>query len=208
MDEAVAGLKRNHDKAVGQAKKARDELDSLKAEQDALQETVRDLQAKANAQAAGVSDDKLAELTAKIEADTERKWSKVAEARDEATAKLSAAEARISEMLLDNVVKEQIAQGGAKAERVGDLFRLTADRFELTDDGEPVLKGADRSTPIDKYVSETLSAEYPEWFNGSGSSGGGASKSSGGAGGVRRIAAADIAHNVDGILDGSIIVDM
>jgi hypothetical protein len=210
VDEHVAGLKSALEKERTERRQAKQQLGDLQGKYDELSDTVQELKSAAVASDAGISDEKLAELRSTIEADAERKWAKTAEQLDQFKQSDAEKEARIRELTLDNVVKDFIAKGGAHSHRVGDIFRLTADRYELTDDGEPVLKGEARSVPLDKYVKDTLAGEYPEWFEGSGSSGGGASKSSsGGAGGaVRRIAASDIVDNVEGVLDGSVVVEM
>jgi hypothetical protein len=96
---------------------------------------------------------------------------------------------------LDDRVKGLMAKSGVRAERVDALYRLTGERYDLTSDGQPMLK--DRvGTPVEKFIAEELVKEFPEFYMGSGSNGGGASKSAGGAGGGlgRSIAAGDLSQ--------------
>ena len=102
-----------------------------------------------------------------------------------------------------------MAENGVLASKVSALYRLEGEAFDLTDDGVPMLKdnpGGD----IGKFVADTLSEKYPEWFEGSGSSGGGAPKSiPGGSGRVGTIAADDgdsFLANVDKIATGEVQV--
>lgn len=118
--------------------------------------------------------------------------------------------AEVRELRLDAVVKGHMAKAGVRSERIDALFRLTADQFDLTDDGEPMLKDR-RSADVGKYVADELRKEYPEFYNGSGASGGGASKSAaGGGGGVpRTIAAHDgdaFMANLEAIAKGEVVV--
>jgi hypothetical protein len=109
---------------------------------------------------------------------------------------------------LDTVVKGLMGKAGVRPERIDPLFRLTAERFDLTDDGDPMLKSSAKE--LDKYMAEDLKTEYPEFFQGSGSNGGGASKSNGGAGGagpkVIGNTPAELMANIEGLAKGEVIV--
>ena len=117
---------------------------------------------------------------------------------------------KLRDLQLDSVVKGIMGKNGVKSAKVEPLFKLTAERFELTDEGEPMLRdhpGRD----VSKFVSENLAQEFPEWFEASGSSGGGASRSSGGAGGATRTVkqgdkAAMAGVSVEDIASGKVIV--
>lgn len=65
-------------------------------------------------------------------------------------------------------------------------------------------------TELEKYIAAELSQSYPEFFEGTGSSGGGASRSSGGAAGGSKSVAADDASaflaNLEGIATGKVEV--
>ena len=114
----------------------------------------------------------------------------------------------LRELQLDNQVKIIMAKQGVRAERIDTLFRLAADKFDLDDDGEPMLAGHP-GKDVPKYITEVLGEEYPEFWPSSGSSGGGASKSTGGAGGQRSIALSDkdaISANLEDIASGKVTV--
>lgn len=209
--EANKAIERSRNEALADKRKAREEAETLRGQLEEMQGRLQELEQKAHASKAGVDDDTLAELRAKLEADLQRKWSKVAEERDAAVKARDEALAANRTMQLDNEVKTIIGKGGALPHRVNELFRLKRDLFDLSDDGEPILR-EDPGTPLDKWVSESLSAEYPEWFEGTGSSGGGASRSAaGGSGTARVIAAGDnsaFIANLESIAKGETKVNM
>lgn len=151
----------------------------------------------------GVSSEDLEKWKSDIRADLEEEYQEVEQTVEE----LRAENRRLK---LDDRVKAMMGKAGVRSERIDPLYRLTADHYDLTDDGEPVVKVKPGKEP-EKYIEEDLSKEYPEFFNGSGSSGGGASASSGGAGGgAGRIAAGDndaFLDNLDEIAEGKVAVE-
>lgn len=190
LQEKLADAKAGNDKAFSelweeakQAKAKARAFDGLdpEAAKNALAE-LTSLKQQKKAEKAGISSEQLAEIRNAVRADLEKDY-----APRLAMADKLAGENRT--LKLDNVVKNMMGKAEARAERIDALYRLTSDRYDLTDDGKPMLK--DRmGTPVEKYIAEDLRKEYPEFFQGTGSSGGGASKSNGGAGGVAgRIAA-------------------
>lgn len=201
----VDGLKKSQAQLLREKKEAQaraalfegmdpEEVKSLKAKFTELEQT-------AKAQAAGITSEALAKLRQEAAAEYEKKYGPVLSERD-------ALKAENRSLKLDTKVKDLMAKSGARPERIEALFRLSSDRFDLTDDGNPMVKGATKE--VDKYIVEDLLKEYPEFFMGSGSSGGGAFKSSGGAGGgVRVIAAGDeraFIANVEDIAHGKVAV--
>lgn len=213
IEERNKALEENRDKALGQLKEARDKLkafDGVDAEEyRALQAKVTDLETKAKADKAGLTSEELNKLRADVAADLKKQYAADANLglKEFPWAADLARENR--ELKLDSVVKAQMAKGGARAERIDALFKLTSERFDLTDDGKPMLR--DRpGIEIEKYVSDELKKEYPEFYNGSGSSGGGASKSNaGGVGTTKTVAADDSASflaNLEGIAKGEVAV--
>ena len=189
--EANKALERKRDELLTEAKNAKKQAAEIQTQYEQSMAKMQELEQQMAAQSAGVGDEKLKELREQMKADFERQYapfkSKVGELEDA----LGQKDGKIRELLLDNRVKAEYAKHGARAERVDPLFRLTNDRFDLTDDNEVILKD-NREVPLDKYIREDLSSEFPEFFNGSGSSGGGASRSAASGGGsVRTIAAGD-----------------
>ena len=110
---------------------------------------------------------------------------------------------------LDSVVKAEMAKAGARSERIDALYKLAADEFDLTDDGKPMLKNRP-GIEVSKFVAEDLKKQYPELYNGTGSSGGGAPRSTAGGGGAPNTIAADDAEgfiaNLEGIAKGAVNV--
>lgn len=174
------------------------DLDELKGAATRLKQ----LEQESKAKKAGVTSEELDRLRREVREELEKEYSQF-----KSQAEKLAGEVR--ELRLDGVVKGEMAKAGVRGERVDALFRLTGDRFDLTDDGKPMLR--DRpGTEVDKYIAGDLAKEYPEFFAGTGSSGGGASKSSGSAGAsVRQIKAGDkaaFAHNLERIAKGEVAV--
>ena len=166
---------------------------------------LQELEHQQKADKAGITSDQLQKLRQEIRGDLEKEYK---QALDE----LEGLRTDNRSLRLDSVVKAEMAKAGVRSERIDALFRLNADKFDLTDDGVPILRerpGAE----IGKYVADELRQEYPEFYNGSGSSGGGASKSSapGGAGYTRQIAASDkdtLSANLERIASGEAEVVM
>lgn len=200
----------NRDKALDQAKAHKRELDAMREKHEELEAKLSELENARNAKDAGVDEDELAKLTAKIEAAAERKWGKVADERDAALSQIQERDTKIRELMLDNRVKVAMTKAGLPADRADALFRLTSDRFEL-EDGEVIVKKYPEME-VQKYLSEHVANEYAYMWPGSGSSGGGASSSraAGGAGGATRYIAADdetaFMDNVEAIAKGDVQV--
>lgn len=165
---------------------------------------LKELETEGKAGEVGVTSEQLKAIRAEVEADLEGKYTPFKTENE-------TLRGRLRELQLDSVVKSVMAKQGVRAERVDALFRLTADKFDLTDEGEPMLKdhpGRD----IAKFVAEELGKEYPEFYQSSGSSGGGASRSNAGGSGTKKtVAASDkqaLSANLEGIAKGDVVVDV
>jgi len=187
VEEKVAGLKQNRDEALAEKKAAR-------AATAALEAKVAELEQAQKAAKAGITQTELERLRHEVRADLEKQFQPQL-----ATAAELAAENR--RLKLDDRVKGLMAKSGARADRIDALFRLTDGEWDLTEDGVPMLKTRP-GTPVEKFVAEDLKAQYPEFYEGSGSSGGGATRShAGGAGSVKTIAADDGAAFIANVAD-------
>lgn len=207
--EANRALEKKRDELLTEAKAAKKAAADLREQHEQATARLQELEQNMAAQSAGVGDEKLKELREQMRADFERQYTPYKTRVGELEASLGEKDSKIRELLLDNNVKDILGKAGARAERVEDLFRLTRDRYDLTDSGEVILKD-NREVPLDKWAREELSNEYPEFWNGSGSSGGGASRSTAGGGGnVRTIAAGDgaaLLANLEGVAKGQVAV--
>ena len=204
--EKNKGLEENRDKIRSELIAAKDALrgfDGIDAkEYKTLKAHVAELEQAAKAEKAGVTSDELKRLRNEVREDMEREYSDLRTSNTDLST-------RLRSLQLDSQVKAEMAKAGARAERIDALFKLTADRYDLTDDGAPIL--LDRpGTQIDRYVTEDLQKEFPEFFKGSGSSGSGASKSAASGGGfVNTIPAGDndaFLANAEAIIAGSVEV--
>jgi hypothetical protein len=166
-----------------------------------LKQRLSDIETQEKAQKSGITGAELDKLKAEVRKQLEEEYTPY-----RANAEKYAAEIR--GLRLDSVVKTEMARAGVKGDRIDALFRLTSSDYDLTEDGKPILKD-NIGLEIGKYIREDVLKLYPEWFEGSGSSGGGASKSVAGGGGTRVIPAGDNAAflaNVENIASGKVTV--
>lgn len=138
---------------------------------------VSDLEQRAKAAEAGVTDEKLKELRTNIRADIEKEYAGKALAElPESWAARTEAQKALGEnrsLKLDSQVKKLAAEHGVRAERLDAWWRQFGDRFDLTSDGKPVLKDKPE-IEIAKYISGELKKELPELYVGTKAEGGGA----------------------------------
>jgi DNA repair exonuclease SbcCD ATPase subunit len=192
--EATKALEAKRDELLNELKPLKSkmrELDGVDAKRyREMEARLAELEQQKNADKAGLTSEALAKLRADVEADVLKRLAADADAGLKAIPWAADLARENRALKLDSVVKAEMAKGGARAERIDALFRLTQDRYDLTDDGKPVLKDKP-ALELSKYVADELRKEYPEFYNGSGSSGGGASKSNAGGGGSPKTIAAD-----------------
>lgn len=199
-------LTAKRDELLTETKRAKDRLkafDGVDPEEfRSLKAKLAEIETAEKAGKAGLTSEQLEKLRAEVRQSLENEYAPFRSRADELAQENRA-------LKLDNVVKQEMAKSGVLPTRIDSLFRLTADRYELTDDGAPMLK--DRAgVEIGKYIKDDLLKEYPEWFEGSGASGGGASRSTAGGGGqARMVSASDnaaVVANLDGIAKGTVQV--
>lgn len=180
IEERLAATKGEHDKAFqelwAEAKRAKERAKAFEGldpgEARELKDKLAKLEQQKKAEKAGVTSEELDRLRAEVRKDLEGEFGQF-----RTRAEQLASENRA--LKLDNVVKAMMGKSGVRAERIDPLYRLTADLYDLTEDGKPMLR--DRmGTPVEKFIAEDLSKQYPEFFQGSGSSGGGAPKTTAG----------------------------
>ena len=154
--EDVTGLKTVLADQKAKAKKAAEKATEFERELHELRGTVE-------AGKQGISSDKLAEIRAQTEA-------KFKPTLDE----LAATQQQLRSLRLDSAVKGLYAKA--------DMFdpdaawKITADEYDLTDDGKVILK-ADPTADVEKHVSTALKAKYPFLYKGTQAAGGGAAGS-------------------------------
>lgn len=204
LDAAVTernkALEAKRDELLGEVRGLKDKLRSSEEGYTELQQRLAALEEERKAAEANVSSDKLEEIRQAAEANMEKKYGPVRKQLEEA-------QNTIRKLQLDNVVKAEMGKNGVRGERVDALFRLAGDRFDLTDDGKPMLRD-NPTAPIDAYISDELAKEYPEFYEGTGSSGGGAPKStvSGGGNQVQASDNAAFLENLEDIAKGTKVV--
>lgn len=209
VEEKLAAEKADKDKAFAtlweEAKAAKAKAKEFEAKEREYQAKLTKLEQAKKAEKAGVTSEELERLRNEVRADLEKEYGEF-RTRAERLAQDNRA------LRLDDNVKGIMAKHGVRAERVDALYRLTGEHYDLTEDGKPMLK--DRpGTPVEKFIQDELSKQYPEFFQGSGSNGGGASKSVAGGAGIvgRSIAAGDLSfkgflENVEAIAERKVEV--
>lgn len=210
--ERNKGLEGKRDELLTELRDAKAKLKGFDgvdvSEHRALQTKVAELEQQSKANKAGMTSDELVKLRQDVTADLLKQFAGDPSAGLRAFPWAATLASENRALKLDSVVKAEMAKGGARAERIDALFRLTSDRFDLTDDGKPMLTSSP-GLEVGKYVTDDLKKEYPEFYNGSGSSGGGASKSNAGGGGFRTVVGTkgpDFLKNVAEIAKGNVAV--
>ena len=129
------------------------------------------LQTARKAADAGLTEDRLKEITAEAEAQAEAKYK---DQLDEA-ARLRA-QNRV--LVLDADMKARAIKAGVLPEKVDDFWALRGAEFDLTADGKPMVKATPTLNP-DKHLAALLK-KNPEWVAGTKAAGGGAAGIQGG----------------------------
>ena len=156
IDAAVAaaneGLEANRNEILAELKAAKETLkafDGIDAKAHrAMKAQIAELETQAKAAQAGITSDKIAEIQASVRAQLEEEYAP-------SKTRVSELEGEVRSLRLDNVVKATMGKSGVRADRIDALFRLTQDRFDLTDDGAPMLK-ASPGNDVAKYIAEEL----------------------------------------------------
>ena len=142
--DETAPLKSALEKERTTASEARRQLKALEAR-------AAELETASKAQKAGITDEQLAQ----IKADALKEIDPVKAERD-------ALKAELRSMKLDTAVKGVMATHGVRAERLDVLWKVVADRFDLTEEGKPILKSSP-TAELPKVMAD-LKVEYPEFF--------------------------------------------
>ena len=155
----TTGLKSALDKEREKAKAEEKERKRIAAE-------LAELKAKEKAEKAGITDEQLKKLRQEIREDLEKEYQDKIKDRDTLATE-------VRSLKLDSQVKSLAAKHGVRAERVDAWWRMFSDRFDLTDDGKPMIK--DRpGTDVSKFIADDLKKELPDFYAGTQAAGGGA----------------------------------
>lgn len=160
---------------------------ALKAERDARTEAERKareaeeeaarLRQEVEAKKAGLSEEKLKQLRADVRADIEKEYA--GKALDELPEEWKAREQGLSyssenrSLKLDNQVKALAGENGVRGERLDKWWKLHADKFDLTEDGKPMVKDHP-GTEVKDFIAGELKEDTPEFYTGTQAAGGGA----------------------------------
>ncbi|WP_373069749.1 hypothetical protein [Gemmatimonas sp.] len=124
------------------------------------------LETKAKADKAGLTDEQIAAVREDLRKELLEEYAPRLDASDR-----YAAENR--ELKLDHQVKGLLAGAKIIPERLGQMWQLHRAEFDLTEDGKPMVKGKP-GLSVEKYITETLAKQYPEWVQGTQAGGSGA----------------------------------
>lgn len=159
--------------ALEAERKARKEAEDRAREAERLR---AEAELEAKAKKAGLTDEQLVKLRADVRADIEREYASKAlqdlpegwAARNEGTRLMS----DLRTLRLDQQVKA-LAAPHLRGEKLEQWWKLNADRFDLTDDGKPMVRGAP-GKEVATFIAEDLKKEIPEFYKGTQAAGGGA----------------------------------
>lgn len=129
---------------------------------------LKKLETDSKGREAGLTDEKLNEIRAQVRKDLEEEYKPIIEKEKNASTENRT-------LKLDNQVRNVMGSEKVKVrpERQEALWKLIGDRFDLTDDGKPMVK-AKPGVTVEKYLAEDVKAEFGEFYVGTGASGGGA----------------------------------
>jgi len=145
-------------------------LERQKEEARQAKARAKELEELQKAKAAGITDEQLAKLRQEIAAEKAPLEEKVAKYEQE-----------LRTLKLDSRIKSLLGEAGANPARLDALLKLTLDRFDLSEQGTPIVKDKP-AVDLGKYINETVAKEYPELFL-SKQKGGTGAPGSGGTGG-------------------------
>lgn len=160
------------------------ERERAKAEERARKEKERelaDLRRQLEAKATGASDEKIAELLRKFDADR-------AALEAEYQAKLQDRDAKLATLTLKEQVERVALAQGIRGDRLTQTMALVRDRIHVSPDAErPVVldaKGQPTTATVEEFFAKTFRGEMPEFYSPSGASGAGAGGSTAPGGGT------------------------
>lgn len=151
--------------ALEKERKAR--KDAEKAAKDA-EKSAADKKKDDDLRSKGLTDEQLKKIREEVRADVEKEYAPTKEAAE----KLKKENRTLR---LDNAVKTVMSKKevGVRADRLDTLWKLVGEDFDLTDDGQPMVKDKPGTT-VEKYLMDTVKKTFPEFYVGTQAAGGGA----------------------------------
>lgn len=164
--------------AEADAKEAQRELDEMKQ--------------KGKAEEHGMTEEELEQLRADVRESVEKEY-------EDRYGDYDDVRAENRSLKLDQRVKALAAEHGVRGERLDKWWRLHQDRFDLTDDGKPMVKGRP-GIEVTSFISDDLKEEVPEFYEGTKMDGGGAGGDHTRGGGSGKVSEDDVMANPTGAL--------
>jgi hypothetical protein len=148
--------------------KERQRADVAEKERKRLDREFKELQQKQDAAKLGKTDEELKQLRESVRGDLESEYAPFKE-------KAEKYDSLHRSVLLDTPIKELMLSEsvGVRGERQVALWKLVGDRFDLTDDGKPMVKDHP-GLSVEKYLADQVKKEFPEFYKGTQAAGGGA----------------------------------
>ena len=165
----------------GALDKERDARQAAERGARAQADEIARLKREAAARESGADQAKLDELLKKFDAEKAAALKPLEERATQQAAELRA-------LKLDSKVKDAMLKAGVLPARVDKLFKLAADRFDLTDEGRVVVLGADgkpSTTALDAFVAGELKTDNDWAYGAPPASGSGATAAAGARAGER-----------------------
>jgi hypothetical protein len=134
---------------------------------------LKDAETSAAGKKAGLSDEKLQELKDKITADITAEFQSRLDKLQEEVDRRDKVDTENRQLKLDQKIKAQMLEKGVLGQHVDDLFKLTFEEYDLTDNDTPMLKNHP-GKDIGVFIEDTLKPRYKTWFKGTQGDGGGA----------------------------------
>lgn len=145
------------------------ERDLRKEAEKARKEAEReldDMKQKGKAEEHGITEEQLEQLRADVRESVEKEYQDKYSDYDDV-------KAENRKIFLEDRVKAEALKNGVTGNRIEQWWRLYQDRFDLTDDKKPMVKGRP-GIEVTKLITGDLKEETPEFYEGSKMGGGGA----------------------------------
>ncbi len=163
------------DKIQGALDKEREQRKEAEKQAKAAKKEAKEAAEKKAAEKAGVTDEELETLRAKIRDDLKAESAEEIEGLRTEIKDLAGVGDENRTLKLDNAVQQLMLSKdvGVRGDRVKALFRLSKDEFDLTEDGKPKLVNHPGKT-VSAFLADDLKKQYPEFYKGTQAGGGGA----------------------------------
>lgn len=193
--ERLSELEKSVERLESSLNSERDLRKEAEKEAREAQRELDDLKQKGKAEEHGMTEEELEQLRADVRETVKKEY-------EDKYGDYDDVKSQNRKLLLEDRVKALALEHGVRGEKVDKWWKLHGDRFDLTEDQKPMIKGRP-GLEIKSFISDDLKEEVPEWYEGTKMDGGGAGGDHSRGGGGGKVEADDIMSNPTGALSRS-----